>query len=229
MFLVHLDKMINIYYEDDHYLVVEKPAGLATHPQPRVKKEETLFYTVKEQTGHYLYPIHRLDRPVSGLLVFGLTKEGVRDLKEQWQTSVTKEYIALTKGIIDTPGIHQFNLSNDQKILQEAKTEYWPLYQFKEYTLVKIKIYTGRRHQIRRHFSRRMHPLVGDTAHGKGQINRWFREKYNLYRVFLHAYHLKFTHPFTNEVLDFQSPLPHQLEKIILDLDPNFKLPLHLL
>jgi tRNA pseudouridine65 synthase len=217
---------LKIHYQDDHYIIVEKPAGLATHPQPRVSNSDTVFYRLKEQTGLYLYPIHRLDRPVSGILAFGLTKESVRELKEYWNSDlVEKSYLALAKGKIEAPGIFNFPLMNDHKVPQEAQTEYEPLFNFEDFTLLKVKIHTGRRHQIRRHFSRRMHPLVGDTSNGHGSINREFRSKYNLHRVFLHACSLKFHHPILNEKIEIKSELPDELVKILKDLDNSFKLP----
>lgn len=214
---------IPILYRDEHFLAVDKPSGLLVHPYKRETNErEHLMKWVKAQTGEYLYPAHRLDRPTSGIVLFCLSSEAARDIQKIWGSdSVQKRYLTLARGQVEGPGEFNFELSDENKVKKEARTTYWPLAHFDDCTLLKVQIHTGRKHQIRRHFSRRMHNIVGDTAYGKGSINRPFREKYNLWRIFLHAYNLSFIHPYTNENVDIFSPLSEDLEKTLISLGLN--------
>jgi len=176
---------------------------------------------VRNQTGHYLYPLHRIDRPVSGIVTFALSSEAASKLKLIWhEQSVKKEYLALVKGNLSGPGSFNFDLTNDKKVKQKAITHYIPVQNFGEWnTLVKVSIETGRKHQIRRHFSRRCHQVVGDTAHGKGKLNRLFREHYNLHRIFLHSSFFSFKHPYTSEIINISCPLPPLLRDTLLHLE----------
>ncbi|MEK6624073.1 MAG: pseudouridine synthase [Bdellovibrionota bacterium] len=208
---------INIIYQDDHLVAVEKPSGLFVHPYKAVSNEKThLMKFVKNQIGKYLYPLHRLDRPVSGIVIFGLSSEAVAQIKEEWNSDKNiKEYISLVRGHVEINGEFNFPLKNDKGIPQAARTLYWPLWSNGEYTLVKVQLKTGRQHQIRRHFSRRMHQVVGDTGYGKGIINQHFRENFGLARIFLHAHYLKIFNPMINNHYEFRSPLPPELQQVL--------------
>jgi tRNA pseudouridine65 synthase len=215
---------VNILYQDDHYIVAEKPAGILVHPyKERSKDRRHLMRSVKKQTGLYLYPIHRLDKPVSGIVIFGLSPEATRNIKEIWNTEdVSKKYLALCKGEIEEEGVFNFSLKNDKGIQQEAQTHYRRVDTNGELSLVDIAIKTGRKHQIRRHFSRRMHNLVGDSKYGQGELNREFKFKYKFYRLFLHAYQLNFKHPLTGEQIEINCKIPEELDIILKDLKLNW-------
>ncbi len=212
---------IPILFEDEHYIVVDKPSGLLIHPYKKETNErENLLKKVKEQTGHYLYPVHRLDRPVSGIVLFALTSEAGKKIKEIWhQESCVKEYTALARGYFDEDeGVMNFALTDEKGVKKEAITHYQVLKQFQKTALVKAQIKTGRHHQIRRHFSRRCHGLIGDTTHGKGRINQFFREHFNLHRIFLHANRLEFVHPYTKNKLTINCELPNDLAEVLKGL-----------
>ncbi len=163
--------------------------------------------SLKKQTDLYLFPIHRLDKPVSGVVLFAKSKEATRLMKEQWNSeNVSKHYVAMVKGQIDDEGVFDFPIKTD-KGLQEARTEYKCLAKNEEYSLADIEIFTGRQHQIRKHFSRRMHNLVGDAKYGHSSINNIFRKDFKFYRIFLHSYKLCFKHPFTGEDVTIESPV----------------------
>ncbi|MCK5884783.1 MAG: hypothetical protein KAG61_13925 [Bacteriovoracaceae bacterium] len=208
---------IEVLFQDDHYIVVNKPSGMLVHPYKSQSNERThLMKYVKEQTGLYLYPIHRIDRPVSGIVIFALSSKAASSIQEIWSTdSVVKEYLCLARRQIHQEGTYTFDLTNDNGVKQHATTHYTPLEVYSDCTFILVKIKTGRKHQIRRHFSRRCHNLVGDTKYGKGDINRKFRDEYKLSRIFLHAAKTSFVHPFTEENIEIVCPLPIELSSII--------------
>ncbi|MBU3914282.1 hypothetical protein KKA14_01995 [bacterium] len=209
--------MIPILYQSENLIAVEKPSGLLVHAYRKETNErDHLLRRVRDQVGMYLYPIHRLDKPVSGIVLFGLNASIVREIKEVWHLESTlKQYLALVKGALTSPGSFEFDLTNDYQQKQTAITRYEPVQCFQETTLVRVRIETGRKHQIRRHFSRRCANVIGDSKYGQGKWNRLFHEQYNLERIFLHACRLKLTVPSSGEVLDIKSPLPMELEAVL--------------
>lgn len=209
---------INILFQDEHLIIVNKPSGLLVHPFKEATNErDNLMVRVRDSLGQHVYPVHRIDRPVSGIVIFGLNGEVVSKIKEVWgdKTKTRKEYIALARGHIAEAGTFDFELSNERKVKQEATTHYQPLHHFDDTTLVHVEIETGRKHQIRRHFSRRMHCLVGDTAYGKGILNERYRQEHQLHRIFLHAWRLTLPHPMKDDVISITCPLPPELELVL--------------
>lgn len=217
--------MIHIHYEDADYIVVEKPENILVHPYKESTDRECVLKMVRDQVGQYLYPVHRLDRPVSGLLLFARHPEAAAKIKEIWLSPlVEKHYLTLCRRQIKEAGTFDFELSNENKVKQTALTAYNPLHVFDRYTFLSVQIFTGRKHQIRRHFSRLVYNLVGDTTYGKGVDNQYFREELGFHRLFLHAYRLKFFHPYKNEHLMLFSPLPPDLETVLVKLGlPNYR------
>lgn len=215
-----MKKRIEVLYWDKHYIAVTKPAGLLVHPfKARSKDRSHLMRSVKKQTNLYLYPIHRLDKPVSGVVLFGLSKEATRLIKEQWNTELTqKRYITMCRGEIEEEGVFDFPLKGDSGP-QEAYTGYKRISTNGEYSLVDVEIKTGRMHQIRRHFSRRMFNIVGDSKYGRSVINNVFKKDYKFYRLFLHSYELKFFHPIEKRWVCIRSQVPDELSNIINDLE----------
>ncbi len=211
---------LEILFQDDYYLAVNKPSGLFVHPTKEdAAVTETLLSIVKAMTGLYLYPLHRLDRPVSGVVLFALSSEAARLMQKNWHTSaVIKEYLCLVRRHFYQSGFFDFSLSDEDGIEKSALTHYWPLERFKDTSLMKVQIETGRRHQIRRHFSRVCHNLVGDTMYGKGKTNQFFREHFALNRIFLHAHHLSFIHPYTAQKIELTAALPDELTAVLVAL-----------
>lgn len=211
---------IEVLFQDDHYIAVNKPSGLLVHPyKSECTDREHLMKYVKAQTGLYLYPMHRLDRPVSGIVLFALSSLAASRLQKIWSSDlVTKEYHCLVRRHLFESGVFDFELSDEAGIKKPAITRYWPLERFKDTTLVRVQIETGRQHQIRRHFSRLCRNLVGDTTYGKGVTNNYFREHFSLHRIFLHASKLIFTHPFTGEAIHIHANLPDELNSVLVGL-----------
>ncbi len=216
---------IKILFQDEYYIAVEKPSGVFVHPMEKRGCEErnNLLKRVKLQTGKYLYPVNRIDRPVSGIVLFALSKEATRKMKEVWSLPTTKKYYLTTcRGVLSEEGEFTFPLKADNGEEKPSRTAYWPLVSFEDATFCKVQIFSGRKHQIRRHFSRRCMNILGDTNYGKGKVNHFFRDHYGLKRIFLHSCQLEFVHPYTNETINIRSELPDDLKKSLKDMYLNY-------
>ena len=213
---------LNILYQDEHYIFVEKPPHLIVHPSKmHSRNEPSLLHLLKRQTGEYLYPLHRLDRPVSGIVGMGLSKEATKSLQEIWSTdSVIKTYLTLVRGQYPSPGVLNFPLKNSQGEFSDAITMYAPLRLFKDSSFLKIQISTGRHHQIRRHFARTVNHILGDRKYGKKKYNDAYKEQFNLQRIFLHGHKFQFPHPLTGQNISIESTLPQDLQEVLDNLNP---------
>lgn len=205
---------IEVLHHDDAIVVVDKPSGLSVH---RGDDQGTSFALnlTRDAIGQWVYPVHRLDRATSGVLVFALSPEHARVLQGSFDArKVDKTYLALvrgkppSKGIIDTP---MEKREGGPKV--EAVTEYQTLFMsdIARVSLVEARPRTGRRHQIRRHLRRIDHPVAGDVRYGKGIENRSYRVDLGLYRLALHAKQLSFTHPATGKRVTYESRVPRDL------------------
>lgn len=176
-------------------------------------------------------PIHRLDRPVSGVVLFCLSGKLVANLQLYWhRVDTEKEYITMCRGIVEEKGVFNFALKDNKKgkrpvAPKPAKTLYWPLLNFKELdtSLMRVQIRTGRQHQIRRHFSRRMFNLIGDTKYGKGPINHKFADEFKVERLFLHCHRLRICDPETEEFMEFRAPLAPDLVEALKLMDADLE------
>lgn len=219
-----------LLYRDDHYVVVHKPAGLLVHRSP-IDRRETRFalQLVRDLVGRRVYPVHRLDKPTSGILAFGLTSIAARRLAEVFAAGeVEKTYLAVVRGVvpdsglIDHPLVEELDpygdpLAEPDKGPQAAVTAFRRLaavelpfavgrYPTSRYSLVEARPQTGRRHQLRRHFKHLCHPIIGDTKYGEGRHNRFYREEYGCHRLLLAAVELAFVHPFSGRPLRIVAP-----------------------
>lgn len=230
---------LEIIYEDDDLLVVNKPAGLLSIPDRYVPDKPNLQDMLKKQYGE-IWVVHRLDRETSGLICFGKTEAAHKSLSRQFEErSVQKIYHALvdgnpskTEGQIDRP----IASGSKGKMLvarqgKAALTLYKVLQQFKHFSWVEIDIKTGRTHQIRVHFQAIGHPLLVDSLYGrrnafflseiKGKKYRLGKEREErplLSRVSLHASALRLQHPRSQEALKFEAPLPKDLNACLKQL-----------
>jgi tRNA pseudouridine65 synthase len=165
---------------------------------------------VRETVGAYVYPVHRLDRATSGVLVFALSPEAARALASAFEArTVEKRYLALVRGVPPDPARVDHPLSQDDgKPPQPAVTEFRTVARYGRYTLVEANPKSGRTHQIRRHLKHLSCPIVGDVRYGKGDHNRWFRTRYSLHRLALHAASLALHDPATKQDVTIRAPLP---------------------
>lgn len=211
---------LDILYRDDHLVAVFKPSGLLVHRTAMSRDRRFALQLVRNQVGCHIYPVHRLDRATSGLLIFGLSSEVAGLIAEQIREHrVDKGYWAFVRGLVHEPTTIDRPLKNAElDVLQEAQTHYLPLRhltlpvpvgKFPEarYSLIEVWPKTGRRHQIRRHLARAGYPLIGDTMHGDGRNNRIFREHCDSQRLLLESRYLRLTHPVSGEPLILQAPL----------------------
>jgi len=227
---------LEILYQDDYLVAINKPSGLLVHKSP-IDKHETRFalQELRDQIGQYVYPVHRLDKPTSGVLLFALNREIAKTMSQLFRDNqVHKEYIAIVRGYTESRGHidHPLKQMLDTKAQQEkgitkeeqeAETEYerletielaYPVsrYPVARYSLVKLRPKSGRKHQLRRHMKHIFHPIVGDTKHGRGEHNNLFREKFNCHRLLLHAQNVVFEHPVSKNKLFISAPLDQVFE-----------------
>ena len=188
---------ITILHHDDHVLAVDKPAGMTVHRDDfSGRHERFVLQTVARQVDQYLYPVHRLDRNTSGVLCFALSSDAARELQANLGAKdAEKVYLVLARG--ETPESFESDrpLRNKHGDPTPAFTSFRRLATFSRCSLLETRITTGRHHQIRRHLNHLGHHVIGDTTHGKGDINRYFRREYGLPRLCIHAVRVECRHP----------------------------------
>lgn len=227
---------LHILYEDESLLVLEKPSGMVVHPGAGVRSG-TLAHALLHYAGTSLSHldtlrpgiVHRLDKETSGLLLIARNDQAHQRLASQFQSrEVEKIYLALVYGVlrpkqgeIDTPiGRDQWNrtrMSLRSRHSRPAITRYQVLEELGHFSLLQVRIYTGRTHQIRVHLAALGHPVVGDKTYG----SRYMRTKLGPSpgeRLFLHAAILAFRHPDTGQLMRFESPLPADLIQTLQSL-----------
>jgi len=227
---------LEIVYEDDVLVVVNKPAGLVVHPAagtPSGTLANALAYHFQQLPGSNVRPgiVHRLDRDTSGLLVVAKTEAALENLSDQFRDrTVFKSYVALVhgrmvanSGKIDQPLARDRSNRTRMAVVRggrNALTLYRVRRAFERFTLLDVELKTGRTHQIRVHLAWLKHPVVGDETYGGGRDNtiqdpQLCARVRNLKRHFLHAEKLGFTHPVKREWMKFESPLPDELTELL--------------
>lgn len=216
-----------ILFSDEHFIVINKPPGILMH-RTRIS-EDTVFVVqiLRDQLDQRVYPVHRLDRATSGALVFGKTAEAAGRLGEQFmEKTVDKQYIAIVRGWTPESGTIDYALDDPDsgRGRLEAITHFTRLgcseiaapiglrYPTARFSLVAAQLETGRRHQIRKHFAHLNYPVIGDTRHGDVKQNKYFRDVFELSRMFLHSHSLSFQHPFTGELIRVSAPVDEVFE-----------------
>ncbi|HEY5934429.1 MAG TPA: pseudouridine synthase [Kofleriaceae bacterium] len=183
-----------ILHRDSRCVAVAKPSGIATH-RGWADDADALLQLVRDTVNAYVYPVHRLDRGASGIVLFALDRDAARAFSEAWDRA-DKRYLAITRGhppeelVIDHPIPRA---PGEERV--PAVTEIRRLETFGRYALVEARPRTGRLHQIRRHLKHIACPLIGDVRYGKGEHNRIFRTEHDLHRLALHATALSVPHP----------------------------------
>lgn len=203
--------LLPILWCDEALVAVHKPAGLLVH-RTGLDRGERFFalQIVRDLLGERVYPLHRLDRPTSGVLLFARSPEVASLVAAQFRAgTVHKRYLALVRGWPDGNGEIDHPLADpdaDPAQLKTARSCYRVLDRFEvplpvgryasaRYALVEVEPLQGRRHQIRRHFKHIFHPLVGDVRYGDGRHNTLFRQHFEAHRLMLAATRLALVHP----------------------------------
>lgn len=220
---------LSILYEDDHLIAINKPSGLLVH-RSDIDRHETRFalQLVRNMVGQRVYPLHRLDKPTSGILLFAKQRDIAGLMIEQWrQHSVDKRYLAIVRGYMPdflhldkpmAPPVDKYARHEYTKPEQTAITDFYGLAQIElpiaidkypqsRYSLIEARPETGRKHQIRRHLKHLSHPIIGDARYGKGRHSRYFRDHFQAPRLLLHAWRLNIHHPITRKTLCIHAPL----------------------
>jgi len=214
-------------------VAINKPHGLLVH-QSKIARDATEFalQSLRDQLNQTVYPVHRLDRKTSGVLLFALNKEALvyaSDLFREKQ--VYKEYHAVVRGFITNNGIIDYPLKSEKGVLQEARTVYKLLQRYElpiahgahatsRYTLVKLMPETGRMHQLRRHMAHNFHPIIGDRPHGCNKQNKFWKEQFNMTQMMLHATELSFNKS-NSEVVRISADYSAQFKGVLEILDEH--------
>ncbi|HBY57056.1 MAG TPA: RNA pseudouridine synthase [Candidatus Atribacteria bacterium] len=226
---------LDIIYEDEYLIVVNKPPGMIVHPAGKVRSGtlvNALLYHCQDSLsgiGGIIRPgiVHRLDKNTSGIMVVAKNDFAHLDLSCQIKNrQITKKYLALVygeveneSGIIDAPIGRSLRDRKKMAVTEgksrDAFTKFKVLKRFLNYTLLEVEIYTGRTHQIRVHLSFIGHPVVGDKVYSRR------KQELNINRQALHSYILGFAHPFTKTHMEFSAPLPTDMQELISYLRKN--------
>ena len=233
---------LDVVYEDDVLLVINKPASLVVHPAAGIHSGTLVnalafhFQNLPSATGKARPGIvHRLERDTSGLMVVAKTESSMESLADQFRDrTVFKSYVALVHGHLESEsGLIDQPLARDQgnrtrmavvRGGRNAVSLYKVRRRYQRFTLVDVEIKTGRTHQIRVHLAWLRHPIVGDESYGGGRDNmiqeaHLRAEVRKLGRQFLHAEELGFNHPTTVERMKFKAPLPSELSSLLEELE----------
>ena len=189
-------------------------------------EEDSLAEILRNQ-GISAFPVHRLDRKTSGLILFSKKKEDVSAFQNLFENNlIAKKYKALLRGHLPEFGIIDSPVKNDRGNYKEAETHFTCIkhlelpipvepYETSRYSLVEFSPKTGRMHQLRIHANKIAHPIIGDPKYGNRHHNHMFIEKFGIDKLFLHAFSLKFEHPFTHEKMYFDVEVPEFWNEIL--------------
>lgn len=217
-----------VLHRDPWLVAVDKPAGMAVHRSEQVRDRAPALQRVRDQIGCRVYPVHRLDRGTSGVLLFALDPEVARTVGEALiRRDVDKRYLAVVRGFAPEHAEIDYALrEHPEAPPQPARTTLsrlgtvtlpipvgrWPE---ARYSLVELRPHTGRLHQLRKHMAHLRHPIVGDVRHGEGRHNRLFRERFGVHRMLLHAHAMTLPHPVSGEPLQLRAPLDAELRALL--------------
>lgn len=224
--------MLPILYRDEHLVAVHKPAGLLVH-RSDLDRHESRFAVqlLRDQIGHHVHPLHRLDKGTSGVLLFALDAASASAVGRQFERDeIDKRYLAVVRGwppesgLIDHPLSRRFD-DHGRKLAPEqrppalpATTAYRRLattelpqpiapYPTARYALLELTPRTGRQHQLRRHLKHIAHPIIGDATWGKGAHNRLFQQRFGCHRLLLACTDMRLRHPASGTVIAINCPL----------------------
>ena len=215
---------VEIIFEDEYFICVNKPNNVLVHHahhSRNVADEDSLLQLIQDEIELKAYPIHRLDRKTSGIILLAKEKEFVSKFQELFTHShIQKTYYGVVRGYApDTKTIDSPVKGRDAKVHKEALTALRTLekitlnipvkpYDSSRYSLVELSPKTGRMHQLRVHTNKISHPLIGDAKYGDKNHDTMYSEHFGWENLFLHAGKLEFTHPFSSEKLVLKATFP---------------------
>lgn len=221
-------KELEIIYRDEYLVAVNKPPGLLVHrTKLSNEKESFALQMVRNQIEQHVYPVHRLDRKTSGVLLFALDKDIHRQMQLKFSLcEVDKRYLAIVRGYCEGEGIIDYPIRKENGVMVDAITMYKNIakveidfqigpHRTSRYSLVKVFPKTGRMHQIRKHFRHIDHPIIGDRPHGCNKQNKFFKEEFDLMTMLLHAYQLRFHHPVRGKPINLKAQLHIEFDRMI--------------
>lgn len=225
------DLTLTLLHRDEHLVAIDKPPGLLVHrTQLAAHEDEAALQLLRDQLGQPVWPVHRLDRGTSGVLLFALSPEVASTLGAMFeQGRMHKRYLALVRGwpatdegLVDHPLARDPEKPSAGQTMLEARTRWrvlsrldWPFVTDPRFATTRVALLEaeplqGRRHQIRRHLKHIAHPILGDATHGKGPLNRAVATHLGQNRLWLHAQRLVLAHPVSGAPLELQAPLDAQ-------------------
>ena len=218
----------DILYHDTYLIAINKPSGYFVHKTALdYQAKEIVLPLLRDQIGHRVYPVHRLDRKTHGVLLFALDTDTQRTMNAAFQEwRVLKEYLAIVRGYTVPEGSIDYDLTNDRNQLQHALTRYKTLahseinYQSHKdhatsrYSLVSLSPHTGRQHQLRKHMSHIFHPIVGDRPHGCNKQNRFFLQTFQMQDLMLFAKSIQFSHPITDQIIVIEGKISSEMLRV---------------
>lgn len=223
--------ILEIIYQDEYLVAINKPHGLLVHRSP-IAADATEFAVqiLRDQLGRMVYPVHRLDRKTSGVLLFALHDELNSKMQVQFSDGkVRKQYHAIVRGFTPDSMNIDYPLKRDDGVVQDAFTAFITLQKTEldvpfgkhatsRYSLIDLAPTTGRMHQLRKHMAHIFHPIIGDRPHGCNKQNKFFLEYFQMNSMLLHAKEISFYHPVTGAQI-----------LISADYQPEFKRMLNVL
>jgi tRNA pseudouridine65 synthase len=220
--------MLEIVYQDEHLITINKPHGLLVHRSSiAADVEEFAIQLLRDQIGKRVYPCHRIDRKTGGVLLFALDKDTEIVMQRQFMNNeVIKCYLAIVRGFTDDLGAIDYPLRKENGTLQDALTNYKTLkrteilvplgaHPTSRYSLLEVVPQTGRMHQIRKHLSHIFHPIIGDRTHGCNKQNKLFTERWEMNTMLLHAASITFSHPVTATSVTIEATLQPEFVKAL--------------
>jgi tRNA pseudouridine65 synthase len=235
---LYLRKMLEIVYQDEHMVAINKPHGLLVH-RSKIANDATEFalQLLRDQLGKHVSPVHRLDRKTSGLLLFAFEKDVEIALHKQFQEGlVTKKYLAVLRGYAPLEMDIDYPLAKENGTMQEAFTTFRTLqhaeievafgkHPTSRYSLIEATPTTGRMHQLRRHFAHIFHPIIGDRKHGCNKQNGFFKTQFDMTTMLLHASELTFNHPVTGKGVSLKANIYDEFERMLRMMKFDFAKP----
>lgn len=210
---------LEILYRSDDLVAINKPNGLLVHRSP-IASDADVFAVqlLRDQLGQKVYPVHRLDRKTSGVLLFALNENMNSEMQRKFmEGEITKTYHAIVRGHTPDRGEIDYPLKRDDGVTQDAITHFETLaraevpfalgkHPTSRYSLVQLNPLTGRMHQLRKHMAHIMHPIIGDRPHGCNKQNRFFKEELGMIQMMLHAVSVEFVHPVNGQHVAIEAP-----------------------